>query len=51
MTQHPIPCPKISLEIMTGLMVMMSHRLEQKIQKGPRVMTSAPRAELTRNEM
>ena len=48
MTKHPIPCPKISLEIMKGLMVLMSHWLEQKIQKGPRVMTSAPRAELTR---
>ena len=48
MTKHPIPCPKISLEIITGLMVMMSHWLEQKIQKGPRVMTRGPRAELTR---
>lgn len=46
MTKHPIPCPKISLEIMAGFMVMMSHWLEQKIQKGPRVLTRGPRAEL-----
>ena len=48
MTKHPIPCPKLSLEIIAGLTVMMSHWLEQKIKKGPRVTTIGPRAELTR---